>query len=160
PALRAWAPSGMFVLALVGFLASIVDGHPSIEGLAVMVAVILATGVAFLSEFKSDREFEALNAQKQSISVKVTRDGVMTSLPLEKIVVGDLVTLEMGDEIPADGRLVKAVELCVDQSLMTGESEQVRKHARPSEETADGPDQAGCLYRGTQAVDGVGTMLV
>src|SRR5262249_53494459 len=59
-----WLPSLMFGSALVVFSLGLFVGHPSIEGLAVMVAVLLATGVAFLSEYKSDREFELLNAQK------------------------------------------------------------------------------------------------
>src|SRR3977135_2424522 len=66
----------------------------------------------------------------------------------------------MGDEIPADGRLVKATELYVDQSLMTGESEPVRKLGRAADDTAHGPDTPGCLYRGTQVVDGIGEMIV
>src|SRR5205807_952633 len=122
--------------------------------------VILATGVAFLSEYKSDREFEVLNAHKDSLRVKVIRDGGVRTVPLEEVCVGDAVVLEMGDEIPADGRLVKATDLYVDQSLMTGESEPVRKAARPPDDSAEGPEQPGCLYRGTQVVDGVGQMLV
>ncbi len=70
-----------------------------------MVAVILATGVAFLSEYKSDREFEVLNAHKDSLHVKVLRDGAVHTVPLEEVCVGDAVVLETGDEIPADGRL-------------------------------------------------------
>ncbi len=135
-------------------------GHVLVEGLAVMVAVILATGVAFLSEYKSDREFEVLNAHKDSIKVKVLRSGEIHQLPLEAVVVGDAVVLEMGDEVPADGRLVEAKELYIDQSLMTGETEPVKKAVRPPDDTADGPDQPGCLYRGTQIVDGMGQMIV
>jgi Ca2+-transporting ATPase len=125
-----------------------------------MVAVILATGVAFLSEYKSDREFEVLNARKESLTVKLLRAGSIHTAPLEDVRVGDAVVLEVGDEIPADGRLVKATDLYVDQSLMTGESEPVRKRPQPPTDSADGPDQPGCLYRGTQVVDGVGQMLV
>ena len=122
-----------------------------------MVAVILATGVAFLSEYKSDREFEVLNARKDSRPRQgPARRRRSHRSPLEEVVVGDLVLLEMGDEIPADGRLVKATELYIDQSLMTGESEPVRKQPRPTTTTADGPEQPGCVYRGTQVVDGVG----
>jgi Ca2+-transporting ATPase len=158
--LAQWVPSIMFGSAVfLGVLAAAV-GHPSWDGLAVMVAVILATGVAFLSEYKSDREFEILNARKDALHVKVVRGGEFHTVPLEDVVVGDAVVLEMGDEIPADGRLVKATDLYVDQSLMTGESEPVRKTARPADETAEGPEQPGCLYRGTQIVDGVGQILV
>jgi P-type Ca2+ transporter type 2C len=155
-----WLPTLMFGSAVVVFFLGLFVGHPSIEGLAVMVAVILATGVAFLSEYKSDREFEILNAHKEAVRVKVLRGGAFHTVNMEEVVVGDAVILEMGDEIPADGRLVKATDLYVDQSLMTGESEPVRKAARPADDTATGPDQPGCLYRGTQVVDGVGQMVV
>src|SRR5262249_44875901 len=141
-------------------LLSVAIGHPSYEGLAVMVAVLLATGVAFASEYKSDREFEVLNAQKESLRAKVLRHGEVHAVPLEDVVVGDLIVLEMGDEIPADGRIVKAKELHVDQSVITGEDEPVRKRVRRAGETADGPDQPGCRCRGTQVGDGAGQMVV
>src|SRR5262245_22419179 len=75
-----WAPSVMFGLAIFWVAFGALTGHPSYEGLAVMVAVVLATGVAFLSEYKSDREFEALNARKDEILVKVTRNGAFTTV--------------------------------------------------------------------------------
>lgn len=158
--LSEWLPSMMFGVAIVLVALSLLTDHPSFEGLAVMVAVMLATGVAFASEYKSDREFEVLNTQKDSLKSKVVRGGQVHTFPLEEVVVGDLVILEMGDEIPADGRIVKATELMIDQSLMTGESEPVRKLARPDDETSDGPDQPHCVYRGTQVVDGAGQMIV
>jgi Ca2+-transporting ATPase len=158
--LSEWLPSLLFVSAILMFFVGLAGGHFLIEGLAVMVAVILATGVAFASEYKSDREFEMLNARKDSLHVKVLRQGATHQLPMEEIAVGDVVILEMGDEIPADGRLLKANELYLDQSLMTGEPEPVRKSVRPLDDSADGPEQPGCLYRGTQVVDGVGQMLV
>src|SRR5262245_20730235 len=157
--LREWLPSMMFGTAIVLVLLSVVSGHPSYEGLAVMVAVMLATGVAFASEYKSDRAFEVLNAEKESLRAKVMRHGEVHTVPLEDVVVGDLVVLEMGDEIPADGRIRRANELYIDQSLMTGESEPVRKLARPDDDPADGPDHPGCVYRGTQVVDGAGQMV-
>jgi P-type Ca2+ transporter type 2C len=157
---RTWLPSLLFLSALVFFGIGAGTGHPSVDGLAVMVAVLLATGVAFASEYKSDREFEILNAQKKPLQAKAIRDGAFRTLALEDVVVGDLLVLEIGDEIPADGRVVKAIELTIDQSLMTGESEPVEKRAQPPEDNAEGPEQPGCLYRGTQVVDGTGGMLV
>jgi P-type Ca2+ transporter type 2C len=91
--------------------------------------------------------------------VKVVRGGAVATLPLDEVVVGDLIVLETGDEIPADGRVVRANEFSVDQSLMTGESEPVRKGVQPDADTADGPDKPGCVYRGTQVVDGLGQMI-
>jgi Ca2+-transporting ATPase len=159
-ALGDWVPSVLFGLAAVLVGVSVVVGHPSYEGLAVMVAVALATGVAFYAEYRSDNEFEKLNATKDAVRVKVTRGGAVHAVGLEDVVVGDLVVLEMGDEIPADGRVLRANELMLDQSLMTGESEPVKKTAARDDDTADGPEQPGCVYRGTQVVDGVGLMVV
>ncbi|MBX9628021.1 MAG: calcium-translocating P-type ATPase, PMCA-type [Gemmataceae bacterium] len=157
---RGWLPSVLFALAGVLAGVSVAVGDPSFEGLAVMLAVALATGVAFLAEYRSDREFEALNAQKDAVRVKVVRDGAVRTVGLEDVVVGDLVVLEMGDEVPADARVARATELMVDQSLMTGESEAVRKTAAGTDDAADGPEVAGCVYRGTQVVDGVGQVVV
>ena len=155
-----WTPMLMFGSAFVLFGIGLAYGHVLVEGLAVMIAVVLATGVAFLSEYKSDREFETLNARKDAIQVKVLRDGQMQSLAIEAIVVGDLVLLETGDEIPADGRVVKANSFMVDQSLLTGESEPSEKRASSVDDATDGPDQPGCVYRGTQVVDGVAHLMV
>lgn len=160
--LGTWIPSAMFLLAglLVGV--TVVAGDPSYEGLAVMVAVILATGVAFFSEYRSDREFEKLNSTRDAIRVKVQRNGGVHTITLEDAVVGDLVLLEMGDEVPADGRVVKANALHIDQSLMTGESEAAKKSVAVAgaDDASDGPDQPGCVFRATQVRDGVGQMVV
>src|SRR5437667_5048742 len=144
-----WVPTSMYASAFLILIVGAITGHGAemVEGVAVMVAVILATGVAFLSEYKSDREFELLNAHKEKIRIKVLRDSAFHTVGMEEVVVGDHVVLEMGDEIPADGRLIKATELYVDQSLMTGESEPARKRVR-ADDTADGPEQPGSLYRG------------
>src|SRR5437764_1401997 len=101
PRLREWLPALLFAVAVLLVGLSLVTPHRSVEALAVMVAVVLATGVAFLSEYKSDREFEVLNAQKESLRAKVMRDGEFHTVPLEGVVVGDLLVLEAGDELPA-----------------------------------------------------------
>lgn len=134
--------------------------HLSVEALAIMVALFLATGVAFVSEYKSDCEFELLNRQREAVLAKVMRQGMITTIPIEQIVVGDLLPLEMGDEVAADGRLLEANGLGVDQSLMTGESEPVHKRVQPLDWAQAGSDQPGCLYRGTQVIEGAGLMLV
>ena len=158
--LRAWLPSLMLLASMALFGLSVAVQHPSFEGLAVMLAVILATGVSFISEYRSDREFEALNSQKDSLRVKVNRDGAFLTIPMEEVVTGDLVLLEAGDEIPADGWLIRAVELRVDQSLLTGESAPVKKGIARVDEETHGIDRAGCAYRGTQVLAGVATLRV
>jgi Ca2+-transporting ATPase len=155
-----WLPALLFGVSVVLVGLSLLNPIPSVEGLAVMLAVALATGVAFISEHRSDREFEVLNAQKEAVQAKVVRHGEVHVVPLEEVVVGDLIVLEMGDELPADGRVARANELLIDQSLLTGESEPVRKSAGPDDDKGDGPDQPACAYRGTQVVDGAGQMIV
>jgi Ca2+-transporting ATPase len=153
-------PCLLFMTALILFAIGAMTGHPSYDGLAVMVAIILATGVAFLSEYKSDREFEILNARKESVRVTVRRGGSLQTVALEDVVVGDVVILETGDEVPADGRLLKSAELFINQSTITGEAEEVAKSAESLTVMNDGPEHPACLYRGTQVVAGVGKLLV
>ena len=145
-------PPLLFAAAFGLFAIGLFFGHPLVEGMAVIIAVALATGVAFFSEYRSDLEFEALNREKDAPVVKAIRGGIVTEVPMPDIVVGDVVLLEMGDEIPADGRIVKATEFFVDTSLLTGESEPTRKLV------AD--DETGRVSRGTHAVDGIATMVV
>ena len=99
----AWLPSLMFVSALALFFLGLAvpPHHPSVEGLAVMVAVILATGVAFLSEYKSDREFEVLNAQ-QGVAARQGRCAAAQfhTVPLEEVVVGDVVVWRWATRSP------------------------------------------------------------
>jgi Ca2+-transporting ATPase len=153
-------PSILFGLAFIWIIVSVAIGSPSYESFAVLLAVILATGVAFFSEYRSDKEFEKLNAAKDSVRVKVHRNAAVQTILIEEIVVGDLVFLEMGDEIPADARLVKTNDLMIDQSLMTGESEPVKKAPAGVDDTSDGPEELGCVFRGTQVVNGVGQLVV
>ena len=160
PLLARWVPTAMFILAILLVGLSVLMGHPSFEGLAVMIAVALATGVSFLSEYRSDREFEALNKHKDEIAIKVMRAGSVQTISIEALVVGDLVLLETGDEIPADGRPTQANELLLDQSLMTGESEPVEKTTCSETEEIDAPSSPVSLYRGTQVVGGAGRMIV
>lgn len=158
--LRPWFASLMLLAATSLCAMSFLGEHPSYEGVAVMVAVVLATGVAFASEHKSDREFEALNAARDRIRAKVRRAGIFQTIRMDDVVVGDIVLLEAGDEVPADGRLVSASELSLDQSLITGESLPVRKATGKAPDSSSGPEHTACVFRGTQVVAGVGTMLV
>ena len=153
-------PALLFVAAFGLWPIGLYFGHASFDGLAVMIAVVLATGVAFLSEYKSDREFEALNKPGKSVSCKVQRSTGIQALPLSDIVVGDIVLLEMGDEIPADGRVLQADSFNVDQSLLTGETEPVTKTQQPANVTEDGFENPSYLFRGTHVVEGRGEMFV
>ncbi len=129
-----------------------------LEGAGIIVAVLLATGLAFANEFKAEREFDVLNRVHDDIPVKAVRDGRLCQVARKDIVVGDVVLVETGDEIPGDGRVLEAVNLQVDQSRLTGESDPVAKH--PAAEDAASSGEAAYpewqVLRGTPAVDGYG----
>ena len=102
-----------------------------IEPMGVLMALLLATGVGFIFEVRAEREFKILNKKKDERKVKVLRwTGTasrkrkrpqMLQIKKSDVVVGDIVRLESGDEVPADGKLVKAESLMVDESAFTGE---------------------------------------
>lgn len=159
-AFRPLIPASLAFFSIPLFFLGIAAGQPSYEGLAVMIAVILATGVAFLSEWKSNKEFEKLNSAKEQIQAKTIRSGSVKNLSMEELVVGDLILLEMGDELPADGRILSSENLAIDQSLLTGESEPVEKHLISANQFTDGTENPSCLFRGTQVLEGSASFLI
>lgn len=134
-----------------------------LEGIGIIIAVLLATTLAFLNEFKANREFDILNQVNDDVPIKVVRDGQMCAVPRKDIVVGDLVFVEAGEEVPADGVLLEAMAVEVNESGLTGESEPNKKVARdfPGKDqmrkTAYPPDQ---VLRGCMLLDGHGTFEV
>ncbi|WP_084607799.1 P-type ATPase [Prevotella dentasini] len=91
------------------------------EPVGIFIAILLATGIAFFFELKADKAFAILNQVNDDEPVEVIRNGNTTSVPKRDIVVGDIVILNTGAEIPADGELLEAISLSVDESSLTGE---------------------------------------
>lgn len=92
-----------------------------IETIGIIAAVILATTVGFYFERDAARKFDVLTQLSEEQLVKVMRDGVIIEIPRREVVVGDVVMVETGDEVPADGELFEATDLQVDESSLTGE---------------------------------------
>ena len=99
------------------------DQGPAVffEPVGIFMAIILATGLAFIFELKADKEFEILNKVNDDDPVQVIRGGNTIAIPRKEVVVGDIVLLNTGDEVPADGRLLETVTLSIDESTLTGE---------------------------------------
>jgi Ca2+-transporting ATPase len=114
---------------ILSAIVSFFSGSSLLDTVGIIIAILLATGISFYNEYRSSREFDILNAHRDDMLVKVVRNGNPTLVPSRNIVVGDLVLLEVGDAIPADGWLVASEELFSDESAFTGESEPVRKEA-------------------------------
>ena len=128
------------------------------EGIGIVIAVLLATGLAFINEYRASAEFDLLNQTSDDVPVKVLRDGAYTTVPRRDVVVGDVVLLSQGDEVPADGRLLESVALQVNESSLTGELVAAKDHAR--EDAGESTYPANRVYRGTTVADGSGTLVV
>jgi Ca2+-transporting ATPase len=136
------------IAALISLLIGLYSGH-FLDGIAILAAVFIATTVGFFNEYKSNKEFELLNRVNEDVRVKVTRNGQFQTLPIGELVVGDIIHLYAGDKIPADARLLYGVDLTINQSLLTGESEEIAK----DEKDVD-------LFRGTTITEGNGIAIV
>ncbi len=91
------------------------------EPVGIFVAILLATGLAFYFELQADKEFTILNQVNDDEPVEVVRDGNTTQIPRRDVVVGDIVVLNTGEEVPADCELLEATSLHMDESTLTGE---------------------------------------
>lgn len=125
------------IAAIIAIAVGVVQGD-YIEGLGIIVAIILATTLAFINEYKASKEFDILNQVSDTIPVKAIRDGHFTEVPRQDLVVGDIIYLEQGEELPADGTVLEELTFYIDQSKITGESEAVQKiaEAKYNSETA------------------------
>ncbi len=113
------------VCAGIAVVLGLLKGEIPWDGVAIFVAVAIATAGGTWSEYKADKAFELLKKDGDRVPVKVRRGGAFHVIPSTEIVVGDVVLLESGDRVPADGTIAEALEARFDESLMTGESEAV-----------------------------------
>lgn len=129
------------------------------EPIGIFMAILLATGLGFYFEMKADKEFELLNQVNDDEAVEVIRDGFATRVPKKDIVVGDIVILNTGNEVPADGELLEAVTLSIDESTLTGEPI-CRKTVDPDDFDPDATFPSNHAMRGTKVMEGHGIMHV
>ena len=92
-----------------------------VETIGILIAIFLATSIGFYFEYDAQKRFDVLNALGQEELVTVVRSGMVTQVPRSELVVGDIVILEQGIEVPADGVLLESVNLDVNESSLTGE---------------------------------------
>lgn len=129
------------------------------EPVGIFMAIILATGLAFVFELKADREFELLNKVNDDEPVQVVRGGYALAIPRKDVVVGDIVLLNTGEEVPADGELLEATMLSVDESTLTGEPLCV-KTTDPQHFDPEATFPSDHVMRGTKVMEGHGVMRV
>ena len=152
------------LVLLGGTVVSVLTGEYA-EALTIAVIILLNGLLGFLQEYRTERTLEALR-QMAAPKARVWRDGTLTAQPAEELVPGDLVALEAGDRVPADGVLLASASLGADESMLTGESVAVPKEAF-SQDPASGacppPDEIPDIHRiwmGTTVVAGRGLFRV
>lgn len=129
------------------------------EPVGIFVAILLATGIAFVFELKADKQFSVLNQVNDDEMVEVIRNGNTTSIKKKDVVVGDIVVLNTGEEIPADGELLEAITLNVDESSLTGEPI-CHKTIHEQEFDKDATFPSNHVMRGTKVMEGHGIFKV
>lgn len=132
-----------------------------LEPVGIFIAIVLATLVGFLVEVNANKKFDLLNKTNEDIAVKVVRGGGVTTVPRRDIVVGDIVILETGEKVPADGILLSSMHLSVNESSLTGEPLAHKSH-REEDVAADSHSTYPMneVLRGSSVVEGHGVMVV
>ena len=127
----------LLVAAVASLVLAFVKGD-FVETIGIIAAVILATTVGFYFERDAARKFDVLTQLGEEQPVKVVREGRIMEIPRRDVVVDDVVLVETGDEVPADGRLLEATDLQVDESSLTGEPMTVKMSIENQRSTAEG----------------------
>ena len=149
----------LVVILLIATGLSAFLGH-GVESLVIAVIVLFAVLLGFIQEYRAERAIEALR-QMAAPTAKVLRDGEERELPASELVPGDLILLRAGDRIPADARLVEAVNLQVEESALTGESLPIEKHTNPLDgESLPPGDRKNMVFAGTAVTYGRGRAVV
>ncbi len=154
----------LLVAALVSLVLAFVE-HDFVETIGIILAVLFATTVGFYFERDAARKFDVLTALDEEQPVKVLRDGIIQQIARHDVVVGDVVIVETGDEIPADGTLFEAIDLQVDESSLTGETltnKSLSPSPSPSREGGanEGAYPKDLLLRSSMVMNGGGRFVV
>lgn len=125
------------------------------ETIGILIAIFLASFISSISEYGSEQAFNRLQEESVKTLVKVRRNNIIKEIPLNEVVVGDIVLLNAGDKIPADGYLVKG-NISVDESALNGETKEAKKESTYTAEVSN----KNKVYRGSVVYSGIAEMKV
>ena len=148
----------LLVAAVISLALASIHGD-YVETIGIILAIVLATTIGFWFEMDAAKKFNVLTALGEESPVKVRRDGKVIEIARKDVVVGDVVIIEVGDEIPADGTLIESTDLQIDESSLTGEPI-ITKHADPAKNDTEATYPSGKVLRSTMVMNGRGTFQV
>ena len=154
----------LLVAAAISGVLAVVEGESFADVIIILAVVIVNAVLGVYQENKAEKAIEALQAMSAATS-KVLRDGKMVTVHSEELVVGDVVVLEAGDAVPADGRLLQSASLKIEEAALTGESVPVSKfidliHLRSDARDVPLGDRKNMVYMGSTVVYGRGAAVV
>ncbi|MDU4860635.1 MAG: calcium-translocating P-type ATPase, PMCA-type [Terrisporobacter othiniensis] len=162
----------MIVILIAAAIISAVVGETH-DAIGIICAIAIGVGIGMVTEGKSKKAAEALSKLTENIEVKVLRDGKVQQISKNELLPGDIVYIETGDMVPADGRLIESVNLKVREDMLTGESDDVSKNAditipmekieskgQTIEQEPIPAKQINMVFGGTLVAYGRGTMVV
>jgi len=148
----------LIIILLVAVVLSAILGE-AIDAVVIFVIILFATTLGFIQEYRAERAMEALK-RMAAPTASVVRDGTEKEVPASELVPGDVVLLKTGDRIPADCRVIEAVNLKAEEAPLTGESVPVEKTDKPVPADSSIGDRRNMAFMGTAAVYGRGVAVV
>ena len=149
----------LIIILLVATALSAFLGH-GVEAIVIAIIVLFAVLLGFVQEYRAERAIEALR-EMAAPTATVLRDGEEIEIPARDLVPGDVIVLRAGDRVPADARLIEAVNLQIEEAALTGESLPVEKHTTPlAEGQLTVGDRKNMVYAGTVVTYGRGRAVV
>jgi Ca2+-transporting ATPase len=149
----------LLVAATISLILAFVEGE-FMETIGIFIAIFLATTIGFYFEMDAAKKFNMLTSLSEDQDVKVRRGGRVMNIPRRNVVVGDVVLIETGDEVPADGTLLISSDLQIDESSLTGE-QLTTKHANDDERgKGDEAYPKNMVLRSTMVMNGMGEYVV
>lgn len=143
----------LILVGCVSLVYSLVNGESVIEAIVIFSCIIVNTIMGFTQEMKSENAIDALKTMTSS-KTQVMRDGAWVEIDTKDIVVGDVISLEAGDKVPADARIIKVVNAQVDESILTGESLAIEKEECVLSGDKLIQEQKNIIFSGTSVVNG------
>jgi len=152
----------LLVAAFIAIIAGFFHGD-YIEGIGIIVAILLATALAYINEYKAEQELDALYKSDDKTPVRTMRNGALVLIPKCDLVVDDVIQLEAGETVPADAFVISQVSILVDQTTLTGEKDPVSKCSTGQGSIGTNDEHtlpADSVFMGTTVLDGHGVFKI